>query len=59
MTSYEQYIGIDISKKTFIVGFYGEKNVKEYDNSQAGFESFLKTINVEKAFYNDPRKVEQ
>lgn len=42
MTSYRNFIGIDIGKKSFFVNTNGKKTVKEYDNTACGIRCFLK-----------------
>ena len=39
---YQNFIGIDISKRTFAVGYHGEHIVKNYTNLPQGFKDFLK-----------------
>lgn len=41
MTLYTDFIGIDIGKKTFVVGVYGSKRTREYDNTSEGIEKFI------------------
>ena len=41
MKSYNNFIGIDIGKLTFVVAIHGYKQIKEYDNDSAGIELFL------------------
>lgn len=33
MSSYQNVMGIDIGKFTFVVGLYGQKDVKEFENN--------------------------
>ena len=42
MTLYNNFIGIDIGKFNFVVGVYGNKNTKEYENNITGFAEFIK-----------------
>ncbi len=42
MASYTNFIGIDISKRTFVAAFHGEKTTKEYDNTAEGIAAFIK-----------------
>lgn len=42
MSSYNNFIGIDIGKNNFFVAVYGDNITKEYDNNPLGFKSFLK-----------------
>lgn len=39
---YQNFIGIDIGKFTFVVAEQGTKTIKEYENSKAGITSFMK-----------------
>lgn len=41
MSLYNNYIGIDIGKSTFVVALYGSKKTKEYDNNPTGIKIFL------------------
>lgn len=38
---YHNFIGIDISKATFVVAQYGEKGTHTFDNNPKGFEEFF------------------
>jgi transposase len=38
---YQKFIGIDISKETFVVSLHNKKGVNEFKNIVAGFELFL------------------
>jgi transposase len=40
---YQNFIGIDISKKSFSTALYGDRNVFSFENNPAGFEDFKKT----------------
>jgi transposase len=42
MQLYKNFIGIDIGKLTFVVGEYGSKKTKEYDNTPEGIDHFIK-----------------
>lgn len=42
MTSYNNFIGIDIGKFNFYVAIHGNKNTKEYENNSPGINSFIK-----------------
>jgi transposase len=42
MEVYNNFIGIDIGKLTFVVGVHGKKAIKEYENNLEGIEDFLK-----------------
>jgi transposase len=42
MTIYDNFVGIDIGKFTFVVSIYGAKTTAEYDNSSAGIALFIK-----------------
>ncbi len=42
MKSYNNFLGIDIGKKTFVVAIHGEKTTKEYDNDATGIARFIK-----------------
>lgn len=42
MRSYNNFIGIDIGKFTFVVAVHGEKESKEYDNTHLGIKQFIK-----------------
>ena len=47
MTTYNNFIGIDIGKFTFFVALHGSKIVKEYDNTEEGINLFIKDFKVE------------
>lgn len=38
---YQNFIGIDISKANFVVGFHDQRNTYEFDNTLSGFKSFF------------------
>ena len=40
MRLYNNFIGIDIGKLTFVVAVYGRKNFKEYENNPEGIKDF-------------------
>lgn len=42
MKVYNNFIGIDIGKLSFVVAVYGSKKIREYENNLEGIESFLK-----------------
>jgi transposase len=42
MSSYNNFIGIDIGKFTFVAAKYGDKTTKEYDNNSYGYRSFIR-----------------
>jgi len=42
MTSYHNFIGIDIGKFNFVVAIYSQKETKEYENTSTGILDFLK-----------------
>jgi transposase len=42
MRLYNNFIGIDMGKFTFVVALYGEKTTKEYANTLEGIKEFLK-----------------
>lgn len=42
MKLYSNFIGIDIGKLTFVVGEYGSKKTKDYDNTAEGIAHFIK-----------------
>ena len=42
MTVYNNFIGIDIGKFSFVVSVFGQKEVKEYDNTVEGISLFIK-----------------
>ena len=42
MESYNSFVGIDIGKYTFVVALHDCKSVKEYENTYAGINQFIK-----------------
>lgn len=42
MVLYQNFIGVDIGKYTFVVSVYGQKKTKEYENTPGGISDFLK-----------------
>lgn len=42
MTLYNNFVGVDIGKFSFVVAIHGQKQVKEYDNDPSGIRSFIK-----------------
>lgn len=42
MTLYNNFVGVDIGKFSFVVAIHGQKQVKEYDNDSSGIKSFIK-----------------
>jgi len=42
MRSYNNFIGIDIGKFTFVVAVHGDKQSKEYENTPLGINQFIK-----------------
>lgn len=44
---YNNFIGIDIGKLSFVIGVHGYKKVKEYENNPEGIEDFLKDYRSE------------
>lgn len=42
MTVYNNFVGVDIGKFSFVVAVYGQKQIKEYDNDASGIKSFIK-----------------
>jgi len=42
MSLYQNFIGIDIGKFTFVVGMHNSKVVKEYENNSKGIRSFMR-----------------
>jgi transposase len=42
MTLYNNFVGVDIGKFSFVVAVHGQKQVKEYDNDSSGIKSFIK-----------------
>lgn len=49
MASYNNFIGIDIGKFSFVVAIYGIKNSREYDNDPSGITAFLRDFKKELA----------
>ena len=45
MTSYNNFIGIDIGKFNFVASLYGNKSITEYDNTGSGILKFIKDYN--------------
>ena len=45
MKSYHNFIGIDIGKFAFFIAIQGQKDTKEYDNTEKGIKQFLKENN--------------
>ena len=45
MSTYHNFIGIDIGKFTFVVATHDNKSIKEYENVAAGIKSFMKDFN--------------
>lgn len=41
MKLYSNFVGIDIGKKSFVVGIHGEKATKEYENDVKGIAEFI------------------
>lgn len=41
MTLYDNFVGIDIGKFSFVVAVYNQKQIKEYDNDAVGIKAFL------------------
>jgi transposase len=41
MKLYSSFVGIDIGKKSFVVGVHGEKTTQEYDNDAKGIIEFI------------------
>lgn len=41
MTLYNNFIGIDIGKYSFVIASYGGKDTKEYENNHAGIDMFI------------------
>ena len=41
MKSYNNYVGIDIGKFSFVVAIHNQKLTKEYDNDAAGIKAFM------------------
>ena len=42
MSSYQNFMGIDIGKFTFVVALHGQKDVKEFENNSKGIQSFMR-----------------
>lgn len=42
MTVYNNYVGVDIGKFSFVVALHGQKHTKEYDNDAVGIQAFMK-----------------
>lgn len=42
MTLYNNFVGVDIGKFSFVVAVHGQKQIKEYDNDSSGIKSFIK-----------------
>ena len=42
MTSYNNFIGIDIGKFTFVVAAFGNKDIHEFNNDATGIRAFMK-----------------
>ena len=42
MQLYNNFVGVDIGKFSFVVAIHGQKQVKEYDNDPHGIKSFIK-----------------
>lgn len=38
---YQNFIGIDIGKASFVVGFYNQRDTYEFENSLKGFKAFI------------------
>lgn len=49
MEVYNNFIGIDIGKESFVVGVYGYKRTREYENNPEGIAIFLKDYRSELA----------
>lgn len=47
MSLYNNYIGIDIGKSSFVVAVYGSKKTHEYDNDLSGINLFIKEFKKE------------
>ena len=47
MKLYNNFIGIDIGKFTFVVGLHGVKKVDEYENTEEGIAHFLKEYRLQ------------
>lgn len=48
MALYNNYVGIDIGKRFFVVAVYGEKTPYEYTNDPTGVNAFLKELKKKK-----------
>jgi transposase len=42
MQAYNNFVGIDIGKLTFVVALYGNKKIREYENNPEGIEHFIR-----------------
>lgn len=42
MTLYNNFVGVDIGKFTFVVAVYNQKQTKEYENTPDGIKEFIK-----------------
>ena len=42
MTLYDNFVGVDIGKFSFVIAVYNQKQVKEYDNDAVGINLFIK-----------------
>jgi transposase len=42
MTLYNDFVGIDIGKFSFVVAIHGQKQVKDYENDPSGIKSFIR-----------------
>lgn len=42
MTLYNNFVGVDIGKFTFVVAVYNQKQIKEYNNTSDGIKEFMK-----------------
>lgn len=47
MSKYNNFIGIDIGKFSFVATLHGSKHVFEYDNNSSGIRAFLKAFRKE------------
>ena len=47
MSKYQNFIGIDIGKFTFVVSLHGCKKTQDYENSPCGIKTFLKNFKRE------------
>lgn len=52
MTCYNNFIGIDIGKFNFVVNIFGNKYVKEYENTDMGINEFL--LDYQEALSDSP-----